>query len=109
MGVWLRDADTDEWHRATVVKLGEPRDGGANEREVTLRLTEGPHAKTEKTLQVDVKALEEELVDGVLLANSSDMVRRTDCQAGVMVVRRIELATNELIACVCVLNRDRTS
>ncbi|KAG6620175.1 myosin-like protein [Phytophthora cinnamomi] len=72
VGVWLRDADTDEWHRATVVRLGEPRDG-ADEREVTLRLTEGPHARSEKTLQVDVKALEEEQVDGVLLANSSDM------------------------------------
>ncbi|KAF1774616.1 P-loop containing nucleoside triphosphate hydrolase [Phytophthora cactorum] len=61
VGVWLRDAETDEWHRATVVKL------------VTLRLTEGPHARTEKTLQIDVQALEEEQIDGVMLANSSDM------------------------------------
>lgn len=80
VGVWLRDAETDEWHRATVVKLGEPQDD-SDERKVTLRVTEGPHAKTDKTLQIDVQALEEEQVDGVLLANSSDMV-----SAGVMVM-----------------------
>ncbi|KAL4109668.1 hypothetical protein PRIC1_001364 [Phytophthora ramorum] len=72
VGVWLRDVDTDEWHRATVVKLGEPQ-GDSDEREVKLRITEGPHARSEKTLQLDVQALEDEQVDGVMLANSSDM------------------------------------
>ncbi|CEG42859.1 myosin-like protein [Plasmopara halstedii] len=72
VSVWLRDLELDEWQRATVVKLGEPRDGD-KQREVTLRLTEGPNARTEKTLQIDVQALEEERVDGVMLANSSDM------------------------------------
>lgn len=72
MSVWLRDTDTDEWQRATVVNLGEPQDGD-NECQVTLRLTEGPNARSEKTVRIDVRALEEEQVDGVMLANSSDM------------------------------------
>ncbi|RLN47568.1 hypothetical protein BBJ29_005933 [Phytophthora kernoviae] len=72
VGVWLRDTDTDEWNRATVVKLSEPQDD-SDERQVTMRLTEGPHARTEKTLAIDVQALEDEEVDGVMLANSSDM------------------------------------
>ncbi|RLN44545.1 hypothetical protein BBJ28_00019847, partial [Nothophytophthora sp. Chile5] len=71
VGVWLRDAGTDEWHRATVVRLGEPQSSG--ECQVTLRLSEGPQARTEKKLMVDVQALEDEKVEGVLLANSSDM------------------------------------
>ena len=74
VGVWLRDQETDEWHRATVVQLGEPQDGSGH-RQVTLRASEGPHAKTDKTMVIDVHALENEEVEGVLLANSSDMVR----------------------------------
>ncbi|CAH0489064.1 unnamed protein product [Peronospora farinosa] len=72
VGVWLRDVETDEWHRATVVKLGEPQ-SDSGKREVTLCMNEGPHARTEKTIPIDVTALEEEKVNGVLLANSSDM------------------------------------
>ncbi|CAH0482210.1 unnamed protein product [Peronospora belbahrii] len=72
VGLWLRDVETDEWHRATVVKLSEPLDN-SDERHVTMRMMEGPHARTDKILQINVKALEEEEVDGVLLANSSDM------------------------------------
>lgn len=78
VSVWLRDADTDEWHRAVVVKLGDPAAAAAGgECQVTLRLTEGPHARAEKTLNVDVHALEDEEVEGVLLANNSDMVGRS--------------------------------
>ena len=80
VGVWLRDVEKDEWHRATVVKLGESQ-SDVDKREVTLRMNEGPHARTDRTMQIDVTALEEEKVDGVLLANSSDMV-----SAGMMVV-----------------------
>lgn len=78
VGVWLRDAETDEWHRALVVKI---KDGGdaAKECEVTLRLTEGPKARTETSMAIDVLALEEEKIDGVLLANSADMVRVYCC------------------------------
>ncbi|TDH70799.1 hypothetical protein CCR75_005538 [Bremia lactucae] len=72
VGVWLRDSETDEWHRATVVKLGEPRDQ-STARRVTLLLTEGPHIRTEKTLEIDIHALEEEKVNDVMLANSNDM------------------------------------
>ncbi|KAI9922374.1 hypothetical protein PsorP6_001724 [Peronosclerospora sorghi] len=72
VGVWLRDEKTDEWHRATVVKLSEPH-SHSDEREVTLRVIEGPYEKTERTMQINVKALEEEKAENVLLANSSDM------------------------------------
>uniref|UniRef100_M4B5D7 Myosin-like protein n=1 Tax=Hyaloperonospora arabidopsidis (strain Emoy2) TaxID=559515 RepID=M4B5D7_HYAAE len=72
VGVWLHDQETDEWHRATVVRLEEPQND-SDARAVTLRVSEGPHAKTDRTMVIDVQALENEEVDGVLLANSSDM------------------------------------
>ncbi|DAZ97943.1 TPA: hypothetical protein N0F65_006368 [Lagenidium giganteum] len=70
VGVWLRDAATEEWHRAVVVQI-ENEDGASCQ--VRVRLTEGPKARAEQTLSVDIHALENELVDGTLLANSGDM------------------------------------
>ncbi|TMW63803.1 hypothetical protein Poli38472_002744 [Pythium oligandrum] len=71
VGVWLRDAEYDEWFRAVVVKIDHK---SPNESDVSVRLQEGPHARTERVLTIDVQALENEDKPGeLLLANSHDM------------------------------------
>lgn len=72
VGVWLRDVERDEWHRAVVVTLDKATAPGAA-RAVSLRLVDGPQARTEKTVHVDVAALESEQATDVLFANSHDM------------------------------------
>ena len=72
MSLWLRDEKNGGWHRAAVVSIGKQASGSCD---VQVRITEGPQAKLEKTLSLDVRALENEEVHDIMLANSSDMVK----------------------------------
>lgn len=75
VGLWMRDAEGDEWLRAVVVKIAMPPAGGAKQCEVVVRLSDGPNARKDQTLTIDVAALENEEMHDMLLANSHDMVR----------------------------------
>jgi hypothetical protein len=69
--LWLRGEKENEWYRALVVKIGARE---MEKCEVGVRITEGIHSKTERTLDVDIRAIENEKSHDVLLANSNDMV-----------------------------------
>lgn len=77
VGLWMRDAAGDEWVRAVVVKITASTggNGAAKQCEVVVRLSDGPSARTDQTLTIDVAALENEEMHDMLLANSHDMVR----------------------------------
>lgn len=75
VGIWLRDADTEEWHAAVVVQLTAVTSDSGALHDVRVRWSEGPNARTEKTLRLDVHAIENEQIEHVMLANNHDMVR----------------------------------
>ncbi|KAL0583546.1 hypothetical protein ABG067_006570 [Albugo candida] len=70
VNVWLRDDQEDAWYRAVVVELS---DSSSRECQVRLRVHEGPRARTETTLSLDIQALENEELTTLLLANNHDM------------------------------------
>lgn len=72
VGLWMRDAASEEWHRAIVVKFAK---SAAQTCEVCVRYSDGPMARKDQTLTIDVSALENEEIHDMLLANSHDMVR----------------------------------
>lgn len=74
VGLWMRDAASEEWLRATVVKIASAPAAG-QPQQVVVRLADGPNARTDQTLTLDVAALENEEINDIMLANSHDMVR----------------------------------
>nr|CCA21290.1 myosinlike protein putative [Albugo laibachii Nc14] len=70
VNVWLRDDQEDDWYRAVVVGLS---DSSSHNCQVRLRVHEGPQARTETTLSLDIHALENEELTTLLLANNHDM------------------------------------
>ncbi|GLE04861.1 hypothetical protein PINS_up013840 [Pythium insidiosum] len=77
VGVWLRDTESEEWQRAVVLKVDRVSASASSsasttrECDVRLRLADG---RTERTVRVDVLALENESApQDVMLANSHDM------------------------------------
>ncbi|KAF1332624.1 Myosin-like protein, partial [Globisporangium splendens] len=70
VGLWMRNGASDEWHRATVVKFTKSAAGC----EVSVRYSDGPLARQDQMLTVDVAALENEEIHDMMLANSHDMI-----------------------------------